>query len=164
MFVHQKDKTYRTITYISPNKDLWSRADTSRFKAMIVAKLDEKGIGQNRYLLTGPNLLTGDLKTLIVANLKSSLWLAGISIVAVLIIYYRNLKLVFFSMLPLMIGLASLAGIMTLLGLEFNFINLIVIPMIVGIGIDDGVHYTNTYDRAEGSILSAEMIQLQNLI
>lgn len=44
-----------------------------------------------------------------------------------------------------MIGLAVLSGIMVIFRLDFNFLNLIVLPMIVGIGIDDGVHFMNTF-------------------
>ena len=47
--------------------------------------------------------------------------------------------------LPLIIGLATLSGIMVVFRFDFNFFNLIVVPMIAGIGIDDGVHLTNTF-------------------
>jgi len=149
LFVIRKDNSYKTITYISPNKDLWSRADTTRFKDMLIQQLQKSGIRKTDYLLTGPNLLTGELKGLIIKNLKSALWLAGLGILGVLFVYYRSLKLVLCSITPLLIGLASLAGIMAVLGLDFNFINLIVIPMVVGIGIDDGVHFTNTYRQSD---------------
>lgn len=147
LFVVQKGNSYRTVTYINPYKDLLTLSDINSFKKMIASKLEEKGIKRNRYLLTGTNLLTGELKELIIKNLKSSLWLASLGILVVLVVYYRNLKLVLLSILPLMIGLASLMGIMAIFHLNFNFINLIVIPMIVGIGIDDGVHLTNTYRK-----------------
>jgi len=149
IFVMPKGNSYKTVTYISPNTDLWSRTDTARFKEMIVNKLEQSGITRRHYFLTGSNLLTGELKVLIIENLKSALWLAGLSILVVLLIYYRSFKLVFFSITPLLIGLASLFGIMTIFGLDFNFINLIIIPMIVGIGIDDGVHFTNTYRQSD---------------
>lgn len=149
IFVMPKGNSCKTVTYISPNTDLWSRADTVRFKEVIVNKLEQSGITRRHYFLTGPNLLTGELKVLIIENLKSALWLAGLSILVVLLIYYRSFKLVFFSITPLLIGLASLFGIMTIFGLDFNFINLIIIPMIVGIGIDDGVHFTNTYRQSD---------------
>lgn len=158
-FVIRKGNAYKTVAYISPNTDLWSRSDTSRFKEMIIRKLAESGVKKSSYQLTGQNLLTGELKGLIINNLKSSLWLAGLGIIAVLIIYYRSLKLVLFSITPILIGLAFLAGIMPVLGLEFNFINLIVIPMIVGIGIDDGVHFTNTYCKSEHLNISETMYQ-----
>jgi hypothetical protein len=159
LFVIRKGNAYKTVTYISPNKDLWSRSETFQFKEMIIRTLEEGGIKKNRYLLTGPNLLTGDLKELIINNLQSSLLFASLSIIAVLIIYYRSLKLVLFSITPLLIGLASLAGIMAMLGLDFNFLNLIVIPMIVGIGIDDGVHFTNTFCQSDHLNRSEKMFQ-----
>lgn len=159
IFVIPKGNAYKTVTYISPNTDLWSRSDTSRYREMIIRKLEESGVKRSRYLLTGPNLLTGDLKGLIIKNLKSSLWLASLCIISVLLIYYRSLKLVLFSITPVLIGLASLAGIMPVLGLDFNFINLIVIPMIVGIGIDDGVHFTNTYCKSDHLNISKGMFQ-----
>ncbi len=159
IFVMPKGNSYKTVTYISPNTDLWSRADTARLKEMIVSKLEQSGITRRHYLLTGPNLLTGELKGLIIENLKSALWLAGLCILAVLLIYYRSFKLVFFAITPLLIGLASMAGIMTIFGLDFNFINLIVIPMIVGIGIDDGVHFTNTYRQSDHLNIAEEMFQ-----
>lgn len=159
LFVIRKDNAYKTVTYISPNKDLWSRSETFQFKEMITRTLEEKGIKENSYLLTGPNLLTGDLKDLIISNLKSSLLFASLSIIAVLIIYYRSLKLVLLAITPLLIGLASLAGIMSIFGLDFNFLNLIVIPMIVGIGIDDGVHFTNTFRQSDHGNISEGMFQ-----
>jgi predicted RND superfamily exporter protein len=159
IFIIRKGNAYKTVTYISPNADLWSRSDTSQFKDMIIRKLEENGVKRSLYVLTGPNLLTGDLKGLIIQNLKSSLWIASLCILAVLVIYYRSLKLVFFSITPVLIGLTFLIGIMPVLGLDFNFINLIVIPMIVGIGIDDGVHFTNTYFKSDRLNISEGMFQ-----
>ncbi|MBW2329643.1 MAG: MMPL family transporter, partial [Deltaproteobacteria bacterium] len=101
----------------------------------------------------------GDLKELIIKNLKSSLWLAGLSIVVVLLIYYRSLKLLVLSTLPLTIGLATLSGMMVIFRFDFNFFNLIVVPMIVGIGIDDGVHFTNTFRRLNHFDMSKGMSQ-----
>ena len=149
LFIFRKNDDFKTITYIAPSKDLWSRADTSRFKEAIIGKIEQKGIKGSSYILTGPNLLTGDLKKLIMNNLKSALWLACLSIATVLIIYYRSIKLFILSILPLIISLASLTGIMVIFSLDFNFFNIIVLPMIVGIGIDDGVHLTNTFRRSD---------------
>jgi predicted RND superfamily exporter protein len=159
LFIFRKNDHFKAVTYIHPSRDLWSRADTARFKETIIQKLEEKGINGNSYNLTGANLLTGDLKELIVNNLKSSLWLAGLSIVVVLLIYYRSLKLLALSTIPLMIGLATLSGIMVIFGFDFNFFNLIVLPMIAGIGIDDGVHLTNTFRQRDHFDLSERMSQ-----
>ena len=155
----QTGNRFKAITYIVPAKDLWSRAETASFRELIQGKLDEYGIARDKYYLTGANLLTGDLKTHIIKNLKSSLWVAALCIIGVLFVYYRSVKLVFFSALPLMIGLAILSGIMVIFRLDFNFFNAIVVPMIVGIGIDDGVHFTNTYVQHGNHDMSDAMSQ-----
>jgi predicted RND superfamily exporter protein len=41
--------------------------------------------------------------------------------------------------------MSLLMGFMTLFQVDFNFLNIMVLPMIIGIGIDDGVHFTNTF-------------------
>jgi len=82
-----------------------------------------------------------------------------LSIVVVLLIYYRSLKLLVLSTLPLTIGLATLSGMMVIFRFDFNFFNLIVVPMIVGIGIDDGVHFTNTFRRLNHFDMSKGMSQ-----
>jgi hypothetical protein len=48
-----------------------------------------------------------------------------------------------------MIGCSVLVGFMVIFRIDFNFFNIIVLPMIIGIGIDDGVHLTNTFRRVQ---------------
>jgi predicted RND superfamily exporter protein len=148
LMIIKKEDSFDTITYIAPLKDLWSRADTSGFKKIIVEKLRGEGITDDHYIITGPSILTGELKKLIIQNLKAALLLACLSIAGILIIYYRNLKFFILSILPLMIGCSFLMGIMVIFRIDFNFFNIIVLPMILGIGIDDGVHLTNTFRQA----------------
>ena len=87
------------------------------------------------------------------------MWLASLGIVIVLTLYYRNLKLIALSTLPLVAGLGILTGIMAIFHLDFNFFNLIVLPMVVGIGIDDGVHLTNTFRQCRKAELLRCMSQ-----
>jgi predicted RND superfamily exporter protein len=62
---------------------------------------------------------------------------------------FRSFRWSIISMLPLMVGLLWLFGIMMLFGLQFNFYNLVVLPAILGIGEDSGVHLAHRY-REEG--------------
>jgi predicted RND superfamily exporter protein len=62
---------------------------------------------------------------------------------------FRSVKWSIIAMLPLMVGLLFLFGIMILTGFQFNFYNLVVLPAILGIGEDSGVHLAYRY-REEG--------------
>ena len=159
LFVFQEGEYFGMVTYVVPPKDLWSRADTAQFKEMIVRKLERAGLQRERYHMTGANLLAGDLKTLIIHNMRFALWLAGLSALLVLILYYRRLKFLVLSTLPVLMGLLTLFGTMVIFRFDFNFFNLIVLPMIIGIGIDDGVHLTNTFRRVRPDELLDGMSQ-----
>jgi predicted RND superfamily exporter protein len=53
------------------------------------------------------------------------------------------------AMIPLLAGGIWMVGLMKTFGMMFTFVNVMGIPMIVGIGIDDGVHLLHRY-RVEG--------------
>lgn len=67
--------------------------------------------------------------------------IAFVSVVSFLFIVLRSLKQLFFVLVPVV-----LAGIFTLAtsvlaGLSFNFANVIVLPLLIGLGVDAGIHY-----------------------
>lgn len=66
-----------------------------------------------------------------------------------LLIDFRSIKYAFFAMLPLVFGLIWTVGLMGLAGIQFTLLNIMAIPLILGIGIDDGVHILHRY-RVEG--------------
>ncbi|CAN5274669.1 MMPL family transporter [soil metagenome] len=62
---------------------------------------------------------------------------------------FMSLRWALIALIPLVIGLLWLFGIQLLFGLKFNFYNLVVLPAILGIGCDNGVHLAHRY-RDEG--------------
>ncbi|MDZ7682597.1 MAG: MMPL family transporter [Fodinibius sp.] len=66
-----------------------------------------------------------------------------------MLVSFRSLRWAIIAMLPLVVGLLWLFGIMMLTGMMFNFYNLVVLPAILGIGEDNGVHLAHRY-REEG--------------
>lgn len=79
-------------------------------------------------------------------------WMIGATFLTVfllMLLSFRSLRWALIAMLPLVIGLSWLFGIMMLTGLMFNFYNLVVLPAVLGIGEDNGVHLAHRY-RDEG--------------
>lgn len=87
--------------------------------------------------------------------------LAVVMIGVILYLGVSSLKLSLLAVIPLVIGYLWMLGGMKLLGMNFNFINIIISPLLIGIGVDDGLHliYRWCEEEAEdglvGSILSA---------
>jgi predicted RND superfamily exporter protein len=83
---------------------------------------------------------------------SESPWMVGATFMMVFIlmlISFRSLRWAIIAMLPLLVGLLLLFGIMIFTGMMFNFYNLVVLPAILGIGEDNGVHLAHRY-REEG--------------
>ena len=70
---------------------------------------------------------------------------ALIAIFILLIIDFRNIKLSVVTLLPLLLAFVSLFGIMAITGIKFDFVNIIAVPLLIGIGIDDVVHFNHRY-------------------
>ncbi len=67
-----------------------------------------------------------------------------------LLVDFRSLKNTLVALIPLFFGAIWMVGIMKLVGMQLNILNLMGVPLILGMGIDDGVHILNRY-RVEGS-------------
>ncbi|MGE3806310.1 MAG: MMPL family transporter, partial [Gemmataceae bacterium] len=70
---------------------------------------------------------------------------ALLAIVTVLIIDFRKPRYILAALTPLALGLVMLLGIMGLYGLPLNPANMIALPLILGIGIDNGIHVVHDY-------------------
>ena len=63
-----------------------------------------------------------------------------LAVAIVLVLDFRTIKHSLLAMLPMGLGLLQLLGLLGWLGIPLNPANMIVLPLILGIGIDDGVH------------------------
>ena len=66
----------------------------------------------------------------------------------------RSLRATVLAMTPLALGLVWTLGVMGMLGIPFNIISIVAIPLLVGIGIDNGVHIYHRI-RKEGRLDAA---------
>jgi hypothetical protein len=74
-------------------------------------------------------------------------------IVAVLLIDFRSLRNTLIALMPLAMGVVLTLGIMGLCGLPLNPANMIAFPLILGVGVDNGVHvlHDSLIRRREGA-------------
>lgn len=71
-------------------------------------------------------------------------WVVIASFLCVFVIIYlgsRSLLSTTWITLPLLTGLLLTMGIMAVLDLKLNFFNVVVFPALIGMGVDDGVHF-----------------------
>ncbi|MGH0036303.1 MAG: MMPL family transporter [Myxococcota bacterium] len=71
---------------------------------------------------------------------RQALGSAVIVIALLLLALWRSVRDAALVLAPLMLAAAGTVGIMVIAGLAFNFANLVVIPLLFGIGVDSGIH------------------------
>ncbi|MCD6441657.1 MAG: MMPL family transporter [Candidatus Marinimicrobia bacterium] len=70
-----------------------------------------------------------------------------------LLIDFRNVGHALMAMIPLLMGMVWMVGIMQIIGRQLDIMNIMAIPLILGIGIDDGVHIIHRWRReGRGSV------------
>ncbi len=70
---------------------------------------------------------------------------AMITIIIYIFVVFRNLRTVFFILLPVFVGSIWTLGIMDMFELKLNMANLVILPLILGIGVVNGIHITHRY-------------------
>ncbi len=62
-----------------------------------------------------------------------------------LIFFHRHPVRTLCSLAPVTLGLLYLMAFMSLSGVHFNFVNTLVVPIIIGLGVDNGIHLTERF-------------------
>ena len=103
--------------------------------------------GLSGVTLTGMSVVGHDTERLIRRDLSRLLGVAAILVAGWLLLYFRSFVHAMLAFLPAAFGLAALLAIMTLFGMRLNMVNLIGLPLLVGIGVDDGIFLVSLTKR-----------------
>ena len=94
---------------------------------------------------TGFPTLFDKIARQIASGFVRSVIIGAVLVVLVLLADYRRLGPTLLALAPLAMGIPWMLGGMRLLGLSYNFANLVAIPLIIGVGIDNGVHLVHRF-------------------
>ena len=94
-------------------------------------------------LVSGPNALVlepfyycRDMVEIVHDDFNTTQWISSLFVLLVLLFAFRNIITAFVAFLPMFLSWYVLQGLMALLGLEFNLINIVISTFIFGIGVD----------------------------
>jgi hopanoid biosynthesis associated RND transporter like protein HpnN len=99
---------------------------------------------------TGNPLQTYEASRQMQRSYIQAAWYALAGILLTLYLDFRSLRYTLLAMLPLGLGMLQLFGILGVFHIAINPANMIVLPLILGIGIDDGVHVVHDFRRSRG--------------
>ncbi|MBK5274043.1 MAG: MMPL family transporter [Desulfuromonadales bacterium] len=94
---------------------------------------------------TGEPVMVYESLTVLRDSYLKAFGYAFIGIAAILLINFKSLRFALIGSLPLAAGLLLMVGGMWLAGVSFNSANIIVLPLILGVGIDSAIYIINRY-------------------
>jgi predicted RND superfamily exporter protein len=115
------------------------------------AFLDElkRGVPQSR--ATSVDLVSGQLSDSVRRSFVWAIVVGGLMVLFLLISHFNRPSGIFYSLFPVASGAVSMLGIMTLCGMRLNFMNVMVLVTIFGMGSDYGLHIAHRVrNAAEG--------------
>ena len=99
--------------------------------------------------LTGVNVLSRSLR----GEIRRDALVAGVigllAVVFLLWVDFRSVHAAVLALVPLLLGIVWMVAAMVAFDLHLNFMNIFVISMIIGIGVDYGIHVIHRYREEE---------------
>jgi len=133
-FVNETGDKYLVTIY--PKEQVWNYEALTRFNKQLET-VSSKITGMPPIFLHLIRLIGRD-------GLMATI-LTVIIVILLLWMDFRSLRFALLGVIPLITGGIWMLGLMKTFGLMLNVVNVMAIPMIVGIGIDDGVHILHRY-------------------
>ena len=128
--------------YLYPPVGEWRRGASPALQALITRHPGA--------VLAGPNIISAELRTIV---WDDALRAAILGMIVVFILMWLDLGgplRALLALLPLAVGMVWMLGAMGFLGLRLNFFNIFVLTMIIGIGVDYGIHLLHRWYESGG--------------
>lgn len=109
--------------------------------------------GLGAYELSGAPVMNERINELVYDDVRVVIPAAALAIFAVLAIGTRSFLRPCLVLLPLSLSFIWLIGTMGILGIAASVVTVAITPMVLGIGVDGGVHLLAAWDRHSGSLV-----------
>jgi predicted RND superfamily exporter protein len=95
-----------------------------------------------------------DLQSQVLRDSRRALLWTILAIVSIVYLTFRNLRITLLVLMPIVFAIVVTFGLLRLVGHSFSFMSVTAIPLIIGIGIDNGIHLVRRYlETASNNIL-----------
>jgi len=163
--LHKKGDVWKSVIYLYQPPEVYRQQAPPEALALV----RELGPGA---VLTGVNIINEIMRV----RVRQDAWIAaGIGTFVVFLLLwadFRQLRAAIFALLPLLVGIVWMLGVMGAAGIIMNFMNIFVTTMIIGIGVDYGLHMVHRYREVrtsgetdpDGMVLESGLVETGNAI
>jgi predicted RND superfamily exporter protein len=130
------------LTYIYPRVDLGNGKSLWRFADQATHIKTSAG---NTIQAAGLPLLYARLAHMVIQDGLLTVFIASIWVFLMHLLDFRSPFLALISVLPLGIGLCMMLGVLNIIGSSLNFMNIVMLPILLGFGISHGLYILHRF-------------------
>lgn len=135
--------TGKQLLQVYPNKDAWQREHQEEFIRELRTALDPQGT--NKPVITGTPVQLYEYTSLLKRSYEEAALYSLAAISILVLFHFRSLGSLLLALLPVAVGSIWLGGLMGYFGIPFNPANIMTLPLVVGIGVTNGIHILNRF-------------------
>jgi predicted RND superfamily exporter protein len=134
------------LVQVYPKKDVWQREHQKEFVAQL------RTVDPN---VTGTPVQLYEYTTLLKSSYQEAAGYSLLAIVVLVLLHFRSISCVLLSLLPVTIGALWMIGVMGIFEVPFNPANIMTLPLIIGIGVTNGIHILNRFAEEQNPAVLA---------
>ena len=137
-----KPENHGYLSYLYPAVDLWDGKKMLAFADDVETIQGPNGAVFNA---SGLPILFATLARIVLTDGKNTVILTAMFLLVILMVDLRSVQQTLAALLPLGVGMGVMLGVMALIGVQLNFMNVVVFPIILGYGISHGVYLLHRF-------------------
>ncbi len=143
------------LTFIYPRVDLWDGKQMLEFADQTHVIKTASG---REYRSAGLPILFARLARIVLWDGKITVILAALWILVMHYLDFRSVKLAAASVIPLFVGLAMMLGMMSLTNHRLNFMNIIILPILLGFGVSHGLYLLHRFLEGTSPVVALRSV------
>jgi predicted RND superfamily exporter protein len=140
-------QTGKLLLQVYPKENVWERSKQKEFVDQL------RTIDPN---VTGTPVQLLEYTSLLKQSYQTAAWYALGAIAILVFIHFRSLTSVILALLPVGIGTLWLTGLMGFFDIPFNPANIMTLPLVIGIGVTNGIHILNRFAEEQNPSILAK--------
>jgi len=135
--------TGKYLLQVYSKKNVWERKNQKEFVGELRHALDPHST--NTPIITGAPVQLLEYTSLLKQSYEQAAIYALIAIAMLVLIHFRSAGSVVLALVPVAVGSIWLVGIMGYFHIPFNPANIMTLPLVIGIGVTNGIHILNRF-------------------
>jgi len=128
--------TGKHLLMVNPKKDVWNRENQREFLEQLT-RVDPD--------VTGTPVQLYHYTDLLKSSYEEAAWYSLGAIVILVFLHFRSLSSILLTLVPVAVGSLWLGGLMGWLHVPLNPANIMTLPLVIGIGVTNGIHILNRF-------------------